>query len=104
MLESRMNNNNNHKLVSSWPLLQCGRTDCVVMESRVDANLLETQRISSHGTLSWCFCFKELRDRQTALIISVAALYYLSSALSSIPLKLLINKRISGDAEDPNAK
>jgi hypothetical protein len=34
----------------------------------------------------------------------VAALYYLSSALSSIPLKLLINKRISGDAEDPNAK
>jgi F0F1-type ATP synthase membrane subunit c/vacuolar-type H+-ATPase subunit K len=74
------------------------------MEARVDANLLETQRISSHGTLSWCCCFKELRDRQTSLIIFVAALYYLSTAVSSIPLTLLINKRISGDAEDPDAK
>jgi hypothetical protein len=68
-----------------------------------EASLLEVQRISAHGTLSWCCCFKELRDRQTALIITVASVYYLSSALTSIPLKLIINKRIAGDAEDPNA-
>lgn len=69
-----------------------------------EVGLLELQRISSQGTLTWCFCFKELRDRQTALIITVAALYYLSTALTSIPLKLLINKRIAGDAEDPSAR
>jgi hypothetical protein len=68
-----------------------------------EERLLEEQRISSYGALSWCCCFKELRDRQTALIIMVASIYYLSSALTSIPLKLIINKRIAGDAEDPNA-
>ena len=89
----------------SSPLLRCVVTKAMAESSAGNLNLLsETQRISSHGSLSWCFCFKELRDRQTALIITVAAVYFLSTALSSIPLKLLINKRISGDAEEPNAK
>ena len=58
----------------------------------------------STWTLPCCFCFKELRDRQTGLIIFTAVLYFMSAALTAIPLTLLINKRIAGDPEDPNAE
>jgi hypothetical protein len=64
----------------------------------------EAEQISCHGRLPFCFCFKAIRDRQTALIILTSVLYYFSVALSSFPLRLLINKRIAGDPEDPNSE
>jgi MFS family permease len=49
-------------------------------------------------------CFKDLPDRQTALIIVTAVLYFMGVAITGIPITLLINQRIAGDAEDPNAE
>ena len=37
-------------------------------------------------------CFKEVRDRQTFLIIICATLYFFAITMSSIPLTLLINR------------
>ena len=45
-----------------------------------------------------------MKDRQTALIIISAVLYFMSTAVTAIPLTLLINKRIAGDPEEPNAE
>ena len=72
--------------------------------SDINSHLIEEERISLYGKLECCFCFKEVRDRQTALIVGIAALYYLSVSLTVIPLKLIINQRIAGDSEDPNPR
>lgn len=52
-------------------------------------------------SISFCFCLKEIKDRQTALIIFVAVIYFLSVAITAIPITLLINKRIGDGFEDP---
>lgn len=59
---------------------------------------------AEQNQLLFLSCFKEVRDRQTFLIIIAATMYFLSITMSTIPLTLLINKRIAGHAEDPNAK
>lgn len=50
-----------------------------------------------------CLCCKLSNDRDVALIISVAAMIFLSMALTAFPLILLVNKRIAGSAQNPNS-
>jgi MFS family permease len=64
----------------------------------------QTQPPEEQNQLIFLSCFKEVRDRQTFLIIISAVLYFMSITMSTIPLTLLINKRIAGHANDPNAK
>lgn len=62
---------------------------------------------SSDSFSTWdlrcCFCFSELRDRQAGLIILSAVMYFMATALTAIPLQLLINLRIAGNSEQPTA-
>ena len=69
----------------------------------------ETTRANSEcrkeNQLTWCCCcIEKLVDRQTALIIFAAVVYFLAVTITVIPLKLLMNKRIAGDEEEPNSK
>ncbi len=47
-------------------------------------------------------CFKDVEDRNAFLIIVVSILNYVAIGLTIVPLKLLINQRIAGDATEPS--
>lgn len=54
--------------------------------------------------LGWCCCFKNEADRECCLIVVISLVYLLAVGLNYIPIKLLINKKIAGDAEHPNSQ
>lgn len=64
----------------------------------------DTSGTFANWKLPFCFCFSELRDRQTGLIIFSAVLYFMSASLTAIPMQLLINQRIAGSPETPTAE
>ena len=48
---------------------------------------------STSWMLSMCCCFKDPSDKQAAYIIFASVLHFLAIGLTSVALKLLINKR-----------
>lgn len=52
----------------------------------------------------FCCSCKNSDDRQYSLILIIAIIYFLAIAISGIPLILLINQRIAGDAQEPSSE
>jgi hypothetical protein len=49
-------------------------------------------------------CFKDNEDRNAFLIIIASMINFIAIGLTVVPLKLLINQRITGDPTEPNSK
>lgn len=67
-------------------------------------NLRDGEEHKKENQLAFCCCIDKFVDRQTALIILCAVMYFVPVTITTIPLKLLMNKRIAGDAEEPNSE
>jgi MFS family permease len=86
---------------------QEGHSIAVRRYTPVEIERESTERLvvpDSHRISCLKCLFSKARDREVALVIVVSVLYFLGVAMSAFPLILLINKRIAGDAEDPDAE